>query len=212
MRGLGLMWAIEFAEPETRARSYRLVERLQNGLFAQLVVVPLFRDHQILIQVAGHGMPVIKGLPPLVVTEEDVATSPSRSTRRSARRSAASGDGRVRADRCGHPLTQNAVLLKLGAAILAVVAGVGAIAIAIDVAPLRAGTRSGPRQRRRPSPPCPTAQPEVAGGRIPTPTSPGFPSPPPGALVLAREAGTSALGLAIVPGSAIARARLGHGR
>ena len=40
MRGLGLMWAIEFVEPETLSRSYRLVERLQNGLFAQLVVVP----------------------------------------------------------------------------------------------------------------------------------------------------------------------------
>jgi hypothetical protein len=41
----------------------------------------------------------------------------------------------------------------------------------------------------------------VAGGRIPTPTAPGYPSPPPGAVVLAREAGTRALGLAIVPGS-----------
>ena len=68
MRGLGLMWAIEFGEPAGRARSYRLVERLQHGLFAQLVVVPLFRDHRVLIQVAGHGLPVIKGLPPLVVT------------------------------------------------------------------------------------------------------------------------------------------------
>jgi hypothetical protein len=47
-----------------------------------------------------------------------------------------------------------------------------------------------------------TTQPTVEGGRIPTPTSPGFPSPPPGALVLAREAGSDALGLAIVPGSA----------
>ena len=72
VRGLGLMWAIEFAEPETLSRSYRLVERLQNGLFAQLVVAPLFRDHKVLIQVAGHGIPVIKGMPPLVVSEEDV--------------------------------------------------------------------------------------------------------------------------------------------
>jgi hypothetical protein len=40
----------------------------------------------------------------------------------------------------------------------------------------------------------------IAGGRIPTPTSPGYPSPPPGAVVLAREAGTSVLALAIVPG------------
>jgi ornithine--oxo-acid transaminase len=74
VRGLGLMWAIEFSEPETMSRSYRLVERLQNGLFAQLVVAPLFRDHRVLIQVAGHGIPVIKGIPPLVVSEDDVAS------------------------------------------------------------------------------------------------------------------------------------------
>ncbi len=74
VRGLGLMWAIEFAEPAALSRSYRLVERLQNGLFAQLVVAPLFRDHRVLIQVAGHGIPVIKGLPPLVLTEEDVVS------------------------------------------------------------------------------------------------------------------------------------------
>jgi ornithine--oxo-acid transaminase len=73
VRGLGLLWAIEFAEPETLSRPYRLVERLQNGLFAQLVVAPLFRDHHVLIQVAGHGIPVIKAIPPLVVTDEDVA-------------------------------------------------------------------------------------------------------------------------------------------
>jgi ornithine--oxo-acid transaminase len=73
VRGLGLLWAIEFAEPSSRGRSYRIVERLQHGLFAQLVVVPLFRDHRILIQVAGHGIPVIKGLPPLVVDTDDVA-------------------------------------------------------------------------------------------------------------------------------------------
>jgi ornithine--oxo-acid transaminase len=72
VRGLGLMWAIEFKEPERRGRSYRIVERLQHGLFAQLVVLPLFRDHRVLIQVAGHGIPVVKGLPPLVVTEADL--------------------------------------------------------------------------------------------------------------------------------------------
>ncbi len=46
-----------------------------------------------------------------------------------------------------------------------------------------------------------STQPAIAGGRIPTPTDPGFPSPPEGATVLAREAGTSALGLALLPGS-----------
>ena len=72
VRGLGLMWAIEFGEPESRRRTYRLVERLQHGLFAQLVVVPLFAEHRILSQVAGHGIPVIKGLPPLTIADDDL--------------------------------------------------------------------------------------------------------------------------------------------
>jgi ornithine--oxo-acid transaminase len=73
VRGLGLMWAIEFAEPSGGRRSYRMLERFKPGLFAQLVVVPLFRDHRILSQVAGHGMAVIKGLPPLTVDDDDLA-------------------------------------------------------------------------------------------------------------------------------------------
>ncbi len=42
----------------------------------------------------------------------------------------------------------------------------------------------------------------IEGGRIPTPTTPAYPSPPPGSVVFAREAGTSVLGLAVVPGGA----------
>ena len=107
VRGLGLMWAIEFGEPASRPRSYRLVERLQHGLFAQLVVVPLFRDHHVLSQVAGHGIPVIKGLPPLVVTEDDLASfAEALDATIGKAPQAAAGDGRVRADRRGHPLTQ----------------------------------------------------------------------------------------------------------
>jgi acetylornithine/succinyldiaminopimelate/putrescine aminotransferase len=73
VRGLGLAWAIEFAEPKGGGRrSYRLIERAQRGLFAQLVVVPLFTKHRILTQVAGHDMAVIRILPPLVLTDADV--------------------------------------------------------------------------------------------------------------------------------------------
>jgi ornithine--oxo-acid transaminase len=72
VRGLGLMWAIEFEEPPGGSRTWKLLERVNAGLFSQLVVVPLFRDHRILTQVAGHGLNVIKGLPPLVVTEDDL--------------------------------------------------------------------------------------------------------------------------------------------
>jgi ornithine--oxo-acid transaminase len=72
VRGLGLMWAIEFGEPNRRKASWRLLERTQPGLFAQLVVGPLFSEHRILTQVAGHRMNVLKILPPLTIAEADV--------------------------------------------------------------------------------------------------------------------------------------------
>jgi ornithine--oxo-acid transaminase len=72
VRGLGLMWAMEFGEPESGSIAWRVMERMQTGLFAQLVVVPLFTKHRILSQVAGHDLPVLKGLPALVVTEQDL--------------------------------------------------------------------------------------------------------------------------------------------
>src|SRR5690242_6863263 len=72
VRGLGLMWAIEFGEPDRHGRTYRMVDRMQPGLFAQLIVGPLFSEHRVLSQVAGHRMAVVKGLPPLCVTEQDL--------------------------------------------------------------------------------------------------------------------------------------------
>jgi len=72
VRGLGLMWAIEFGEPESRKLSWKMIEKMQPGLFAQLVVGPLFSQHHILSQVAGHRIAVVKALPPLVVSDEDV--------------------------------------------------------------------------------------------------------------------------------------------
>jgi ornithine--oxo-acid transaminase len=72
VRGLGLMWAMEFAEPEAGSKAWRVMERMQAGLFAQLVVVPLFTKHRILSQVAGHDLAVLKGLPPLVILEQDI--------------------------------------------------------------------------------------------------------------------------------------------
>jgi len=74
VRGLGLIWAIELGPPAGRAarRLWDAIERRQPGLFAQLVTVPLFRDHRVLTQVAGHHMNVIKALPPLNTPEDDI--------------------------------------------------------------------------------------------------------------------------------------------
>ena len=74
VRGLGLMWAIELGPPagRTARRVWEAIERRQPGLFSQLLIVPLFRDHRILTQVAGHHMNVIKALPPLTIEEADL--------------------------------------------------------------------------------------------------------------------------------------------
>jgi ornithine--oxo-acid transaminase len=74
VRGLGLIWAIEFGPPSGAIgrRLWETVERRQPGLFSQLITVPLFHEHRILCQVAGHRMNVIKALPALTVSEQEI--------------------------------------------------------------------------------------------------------------------------------------------
>jgi ornithine--oxo-acid transaminase len=74
VRGKGLMIAIEFHEPPQFALkvAWRIMHRIDHGLFAQLVIVPLLSRHRVLTQVAGHNMDVIKILPPLIITEKEV--------------------------------------------------------------------------------------------------------------------------------------------
>jgi ornithine--oxo-acid transaminase len=74
VRGIGLMWAIELGPPQGHlGRSlWAGLERAQPGLFAQLITVPLFHEHRILCQVAGHRMNVIKALPALVIEEDEI--------------------------------------------------------------------------------------------------------------------------------------------
>jgi ornithine--oxo-acid transaminase len=73
VRGKGLMIGIEFGAPRslTLRASWNLLETANSGLFCQLIVIPLLREHRILSQVAGHGNHTIKLLPPLIITDED---------------------------------------------------------------------------------------------------------------------------------------------
>lgn len=73
VRGKGLMIGIEFAAPRSLAlrAAWNLLEMASKGLFCQLITIPLFKDHKILSQVAGHGIHTVKLLPPLIISDDD---------------------------------------------------------------------------------------------------------------------------------------------
>jgi ornithine--oxo-acid transaminase len=73
VRGKGLMIGIEFGAPRSLKlkASWNLLETASSGLFCQLIVIPLLKDHKILTQVAGHGSHTIKLLPPLTISDAD---------------------------------------------------------------------------------------------------------------------------------------------
>lgn len=75
VRGKGLMVAIEFQAPPrtslTLRAGWELVHKMDANLFCQAVIMPLFSDHNILAQVAGHRLDVIKLIPPLVLSKAD---------------------------------------------------------------------------------------------------------------------------------------------
>ena len=72
-RGKGMMIAVEFNSPKSLKlkAAWAMLEAANKGLFCQMVTIPLFKEHHILTQVAGHGMNVIKLLPPLNLTQKD---------------------------------------------------------------------------------------------------------------------------------------------
>ncbi len=72
-RGKGMMIAVEFHSPKSLKlkAAWAMLEAANKGLFCQMITIPLFKEHKILTQVAGHGMNVVKLLPPLNLTEKD---------------------------------------------------------------------------------------------------------------------------------------------
>ncbi len=74
VRGKGLMVAIEFGPPKSLKLKggWTALEKVQEGLFAQMVVMGLMHDHRLLTQVSGHRVNIVKFLPPLIIGEEEV--------------------------------------------------------------------------------------------------------------------------------------------
>src|ERR1700678_21900 len=66
-RGQGLMIGIEFGQPRSfkLKAAWTLLESVRAGLFCQLIVIPLFKDHKVLVQVAANAGHTIKLLPTL---------------------------------------------------------------------------------------------------------------------------------------------------
>jgi 4-aminobutyrate aminotransferase-like enzyme len=70
------MIGIEFKAPAspTLKAAWAAAEAAQKGMFTQLVVMALMRDHRILTQVGGPGVNILKLLPPLIIGEQEVET------------------------------------------------------------------------------------------------------------------------------------------
>ncbi len=73
VRGKGLMIGLEFGPPRSLRlkASWHALEASQQGLFSQLITMPLFKDHKILSQVSAHASHTIKLLPPFVMSDAD---------------------------------------------------------------------------------------------------------------------------------------------
>lgn len=73
-RGEGCMIGIEFHEPRSLKlkMAWKMVHAAHDGLFAQMVVMPLLQKHRILTQVSGNHGDIIRVLPAFVITDEDI--------------------------------------------------------------------------------------------------------------------------------------------
>ncbi|MDR3462851.1 MAG: aspartate aminotransferase family protein [Beijerinckiaceae bacterium] len=73
VRGKGLMIGVEFGAPKSLKlkAAWSLLETMNTGLFCQLITIPIFKEHKVLVQVAGHGNHVIKLIPALCINDAD---------------------------------------------------------------------------------------------------------------------------------------------
>lgn len=69
IRGKGLMIGLQFGEPRSLSlrTGWKLLHKMNEDLFCQIITIPLMEKHHILTQVAGHGLDTVKILPPLII-------------------------------------------------------------------------------------------------------------------------------------------------
>jgi ornithine--oxo-acid transaminase len=74
VRGAGLLSGVEFQPPkQLRLRlGFEAFRQIHAGLFGQVLVMRLFRDHNKLTQICGNNFMVLKVAPPLMVTEAQI--------------------------------------------------------------------------------------------------------------------------------------------
>jgi acetylornithine/succinyldiaminopimelate/putrescine aminotransferase len=74
VRGAGLMIGFELRAPSSAVGkvSWRLIHAASEGLFPQLIVIPMYRDHRIITMAAGKN-DVIKLLPPLTLSDSEAS-------------------------------------------------------------------------------------------------------------------------------------------
>jgi ornithine--oxo-acid transaminase len=74
VRGLGMLSGIEFQPPRKLGLrlAFESFRRIHPGMFGQVLVMRLFRDHGVLTQICGNNFMVLKAAPPLVVTESQL--------------------------------------------------------------------------------------------------------------------------------------------
>ena len=74
VRGLGMLNGIEFRRPESWQLRvpFEAFRKIHEGMFGQIVVGKLFREHNFLTQMCGNNFMVLKAAPPLMVSEEQI--------------------------------------------------------------------------------------------------------------------------------------------
>jgi len=74
VRGMGLLNGIEFTAPQRLKLRipFETFFKIHPGMFGQVLVMRLFRDHGFLTQVCGNNFLVLKAAPPLVVKEREI--------------------------------------------------------------------------------------------------------------------------------------------